>query len=549
MVESLKNTIYSSFEEVADRNHDKPALICLGETYNYSHLKEMVLKFAASLHKLGVGEGDRVIVYLANTPQTIIAWLALRRLNAIPVNIAPVYTSHDVKYLANDSGARTIISMDTNVNYVTEVLPETPLKNVIVTNMFDLVPLWKKVIGRSFDRIPKGKVPKDSEFISFKVLLKNGHPSDLPAFKAKGEQSTALILYTGGTTGFPKGVPLPEGLFLYRVKEWRRAKEGVIPLNEDTTILSAPLFHIIGQSDMAASLLIGGETLIVMPKVNLDAMFDHIQRHKVKSMFGVPALYRMILEHDRVDQYDLRSLKYCGVGGDVLPFEVGRRWLEKFNIPLYQAYGCTETAGIISISYAGDGFPPEGTVGKINPGTKIRFVEPGTLEPVSSGEPGELLVTSPYAVKGYINKPEETAECFITIDGEPWYRTKDIAHVDKNNWLYFEDRSGDMIKHKGYRVASAEVERVLEEHQAVVASSVVGIPDEKVGERIKAFVVLKEDIKGISAYDLQKWCRDRLPSYKVPAYIEYRDMLPKSKVGKFLRRELREEEKRKVEQA
>jgi len=212
---------------------------------------------------------------------------------------------------------------------------------------------------------------------------------------------------------------------------------------------------------------------------------------------------------------------------------------------MYQGYGATETAGIISICYSEDGVPPEGSVGKINPGTEYKLVEPGTLEPVAPGEPGELLVTSPYAVTGYINKPEETVECFLNLEGKTWYRTKDIVKIDENNWVYFEDRAGDMIKHKGYRVAAAEVERILEEHPAVISSSVVGIPDEKVGEGIKAFVVLKEDIKGVSSYDLQKWCRDRLPSYKVPAYIEYRDMLPKSKVGKFLRRQLREEERKK----
>jgi long-chain acyl-CoA synthetase len=149
-------------------------------------------------------------------------------------------------------------------------------------------------------------------------------------------------------------------------------------------------------------------------------------------------------------------------------------------------------------------------------------------------------------VKSYWNKPEETKECFFDIDGEVWYRTKDIVEIDKDNWLYFRDRSVDLIKHKGYRVAAAEVERVLQEHPAVIAASVVGIPDEKVGERIKAFVVLKEDIRGISGFELTKWCKERLAPYKVPQYIEFRDMLPKSKVGKFLRRELREEERRKV---
>jgi long-chain acyl-CoA synthetase len=157
-----------------------------------------------------------------------------------------------------------------------------------------------------------------------------------------------------------------------------------------------------------------------------------------------------------------------------------------------------------------------------------------------------LLGTSPYAVKQYWNKPEETRECFLEIDGEIWYRTKDIVRIDDQNQLFYEDRSVDMIKHKGYRVAAAEIERVLQEHHAVLSACVVGIPDEKVGERIKAFVVLKTDTRGVSAYELMKWCRDRLASYKTPHYIEFRDMLPKSKVGKMLRREMRAGERRKM---
>jgi long-chain acyl-CoA synthetase len=255
----------------------------------------------------------------------------------------------------------------------------------------------------------------------------------------------------------------------------------------------------------------------------------------------------MILEHDRVDYYDLSSLRFCGTGGDALPIEVGKRWLKKFKTPLYQGYGTTEVCGAISLSYSRDGIPPEGAAGKISPRTKFKIVDPDTLEQLPPGEPGELLSTCEFAVESYWNNPEETAECFLAIDGEIWYRTKDVVRVDKDNWLYFQDRSVDMIKHKGYRIAAAEIEKALQEHHAVLSASVVGIPDDKVGERIKAFVVLKSDVRGISSYELMGWCRERLAPYKVPQYIEFRDMLPKSKVGKFLRRELRDEESRKIE--
>jgi len=541
----LADTTYQAFEEVVKRSPDKTALIYLGEEYTFSEVNEMVLRLAASLYEIGVEKEEKVIIYLYNIPQTIIFWLALQRLEAVPVMVAPVYTAYDIRYMANDVGAEIILCMDTNLSYVMDVFSEAPIRKVIVTNMVDLLPGWKKLIGRGFGRVPSGKIPTGKEFISFRELLKNGNPSALPPFQGKAED-TAVMLYTGGTTGFPKGVPLSAGLFLYRIDEWAKAAETLVPLGEGISLLSAPLYHVIGQMDGMTPLLITGEPLIVMPRVVLDAMFDHIQRYKVTRMFAVPAMYRMILEHDRIEYYDMSSLRYCGTGGDVLPTEVANRWHKKFGIPLYQGYGATELCAAISLSYARDGVPPEGSAGKISPGSRFRLVDPDTLEPVPPGEPGELLATSPYAVRSYWNKPEETEKCFFDIDGEVWYRTKDIVEVDKDKWLYFRDRSVDLIKHKGYRVAAAEVERVLQEHPAVIAASVVGIPDEKVGERIKAFVVLKEDIKGISGFELTKWCKERLAPYKVPQYIEFRDMLPKSKVGKFLRRELREEERRKV---
>lgn len=537
--------IYGSFEEVSLRVPEKTALIFLGEMYSFQILREMVLRLAESLFRMGVEKGDRVILYLYNLPQTIVSWLALQRLGAVPVMVAPVYSSYDVRYMAVDVDAKVIFCMDTNVSYVLDILAETNLKKVVVTTITDLLPPWKRFLGRAFRRVPVGRIPKAKEFVPFRDLLSSPTTGSSPKVESSPEEP-CLMLYTGGTTGFPKGVPLPSGLFLYRAGEWARGAEGLVPPGTGVTLLAAPFYHIIGQMDAMSPLLVTGETLIVMPRVVLDAMFDHIQRYRATRMFAVPALYRMILEHDRIDYYDLSSLKYCGTGGDVMPTEVARRWHRKFGVPLYQGYGATELCGAISLSYALNGSPPEGAAGRISPGSKYMLVEPDTLEPVGPGEPGELLATSPYCVKGYWNKPDETQRCFCELQGEIWYRTKDIVSVDQNGWLYFRDRSVDLIKHKGYRVAAAEVERVLQEHPAVIAASVVGIPDEKVGERIKAFVVLKEDIKGVSGYELMNWCKERLAPYKVPHHIEFRDMLPKSKVGKFLRRELRDEEKRKL---
>jgi len=280
--------------------------------------------------------------------------------------------------------------------------------------------------------------------------------------------------------------------------------------------------------------------------VNLDAIFDAVHRLKAKTLIGVPTLYRMILDHDRIDFYDLSSLKYAFNGGDVLPEEISKRWRKKFNKPIYQGYGATETCGGVTMCHTDEENPPK-SIGRVVPSKTVKLVDPASLKPVAPGEQGEALVHSDRMVRAYWNKPEETKEAFVEIDGDLYYRTADVLTIDEEGRYYFVDRTVDTIKHKGYRVSSSEIEGVLQENAAVIGACVVGIPDEKVGERIKAFVVLKEDVKGITGYDLIKWCRKRLAGYKVPQYIEFRDMLPKSKVGKLLRREVRSEEARRKE--
>jgi long-chain acyl-CoA synthetase len=538
------NSIYEKFERVCRDFSDKPAVIYLGKAYRFSELKEATESLAANLHRLGIQKGDKAILYLSNCPQWVMAWLALIRIGAVAVPISPIYTPIDLKYMANDSGAETVFCLDTNFGYVTQVLPETGIKRVIVTNLAEPLPWWKRLMGFAFNKIPSGKVALCENVFKLKRLLQGGSISSLPPLRVEDEEIFEM-LYTGGTTGLPKGVPFTNIIFLEGVSEQREVSERFIPKGKDIVVQGGPLFHILGQQVGLGGIL-SGDTVVLLPRVNLDGLFDHIQRYQVLSFFGVPAMYRMILEHDRVDYYNLNSLQYCFSGGDVLPSEVAERWLRKFGKPISVGYGATETCGRVSLTPMGEQAPP-GSAGKVTPLQKVKLVDPDTLEPVPPGEPGELLVSSDHMVKFYWNKPAETAECFLNMEGRIWYRTRDVVRIDEKGWLFYLDRSVDTIKHKGYRVAVSEIEAVLQEHPAVISACVVGVPDEKVGERIKAFAVLKEDVKGVSAYDLLKWCRERLAPYKVPQYIEFRDMLPKSKVGKLLRRELRAEERKRFE--
>jgi len=543
---SSHKDIYSTFAATADRRGDHPAVIYLGNKFTYSRVKELAERFAAALTDLGVASGQRVMMYIPNGIQWVVSWLGIQKIGAVCLPITPIYTPHDLKYIANDSDAESIICADTNFGYVTSVLPETRLKRVIVSNTVDLLPWWKRYFGLLFDVVPRGKFSLNAQTFTLRNLLFR-YRRDVPQKPLRGGKGREIaeILYTGGTTRFPKGVPFTHDLFLVSADEQIRMSEALFPAEDNVIMGNAPLFHILGQTCGLATLLTGG-SLILQPRINLDATFDAIERFKAKTMIGVPALYRMMLEHVRLEQYDLSSLEYCFSGGDVLPVEIGKRWREKFGRPIYQGYGATETCGGVAMCPVDRDNPPK-SVGRIVGSKEVKIVDPASLEPLAAGSPGELLVSSTYMVSSYVNKPEETAAAFVDLDGKKWYRTADVMSMDPDGYLYFVDRTVDTIKHKGYRVSASEIESVLQEHPAVIAACAVGVPDEKVGERIKAYVVLKGDIKGVTGYDLIKWCRQTLVSYKVPHYIEFRDMLPKSKVGKLLRREIRSEEKRRQE--
>lgn len=539
-----EHNIFDAFCATADAYPDHTAVIFLWTRYSYAWIRDTARAFAAALEQNGIAGGARIMIYLPNSIQWIVTWLGIQGAGGVGVPITPIYTPHDLKYIANDSGASAIVCADTNFGYVQQVLPDTGLKKVIVTQMTDLLPWWKRWFGHLYDVVPKGKIATGANILRFKQLLsqyRGRGPSDIDA----DTQQTAEILYTGGTTKFPKGVPLSHDLFLTSAREQIRISEPLIPVRENVILGNAPLFHVLGQTCSLATLLVGG-SLVVQPRINLDATFDTIQRFKVRSMVGVPALYRMMLDHERLDQYDVSSVDYWFCAGDVLPEEVGRRWQRRFDKTIYQGYGATETCGGVAMCPTNIDNPPK-SVGRVLDIKSVRIIDPATLEAVPPGQTGELIVSSPHMVSAYLNKPEETSAAFIEADGRLWYRTADVMRMDDDGNLYFVDRTVDTIKHKGYRVSASEIEAVLQEHPAVVGTCVVGIADEKVGERIKAYIVLKQDVKGITGYDLIKWCRKSLVAYKIPQYIEFRDMLPKSKVGKLLRREIRDEEKRRVE--
>lgn len=534
---------FTRFDRICERYPDRTAVIYLGRRFSYAELKEWSERFAGALVDMGVEKGDRVMIYIANCIQWLIAFLGIQRIGAVLVPVSPIYTSHELEYMINDSGAETVICLDTNFCYVQETFETTSLKRVIVTNLAEMLPPWKRALGLLFDKVPRGKVERDPRVVPFRSLLKHApltNPPDIDLWK-----DLSYILYTGGTTGFPKGVPgnhIGMTSYVNDVTEdvaGEHLKEG-----EDVYIAINPLFHIMALGMCMSIGLNKGCTVLLMPVPQVDAILETVQRYRARWFLGVPALYRMVLENDRLDRYDLSSLRYCYCGGDVLPLEVFKRWKERFGIPIYQVYGSTE-AGHVTYSRI-EREPDPTTIGIPLKSRECLVVDPETLEPVPPGESGELLVTSPYTIKEYWNKPDETARSYVELNGKIFYRMGDFVSIAPSGELKYMERSADIIKHKGYRISASEVEAVLQDHPTVIGACVVGVPDPRVGERVKAIVVLKEDARGVGGSELLRWCRDRLASYKVPGYIEFRDMLPKSKVGKLLRREIRDEERRRL---
>jgi len=534
---------FTRFERMCQKYPDRPAVIYMGETFSYSRLKDLIDRFATSLTQFGISKGDKVMIYISNSVQWVITFFGIQKIGAVAIPVPPIYTSFEIEYMINNSGAETIVCLDTNFCYVKEVFPKTCLKRAIVTNLVDLLPLWKRAVGFLFDKVPRGNVDKDKNVYAFKEMLRN--PPKKIDVEIDPRKDLAYILYTGGTTGFPKGVPGNHiGMTSYVNDITEEVAGGYLKEGGDVYIAINPLFHIMALGLFVAIGLNSGNSTIIMPIPQVDAILQAIQKHKVRWILGVPALYRMILENDRLDQYDLSSLKYCYCGGDVLPVEVFRRWKDLLGLNIYQVYGSTE-AGHVTYSRLNKA-PELMSIGLPLKSRRCRVVDPESLEPVSTGETGELVVTSDYTVKNYWNNPEETRHSYVEIEGQTYYRMGDYVRQDEKGEIYYVERSADIIKYKAYRVSASEIEAVLQDHPTVIGACVVGVPDGKVGERIKAMVVLKEDARGVDASELIRWCREKLAPYKIPQYIEFRDMLPKSKVGKLLRREIREEERRRT---
>lgn len=530
---------FSRFDQVCAQAPERAALIYLGTRFTYGELSDLVARFATALHRLGVTPGDRVMLYLSNTPQWVIANLAVLKIGGVVVPVSPIYTIHELRYMVEHAGVTTAVCLDTNVGYVEQI---SGLERIVVTSLTEMLPAWKRAVGHLLNRIPGGRVTRGPRVHAFGRLLRQ-YPPEPPAVAIDPWRDLATIMYTGGTTALPKAVPANHMTEVAYVRDAMDEvfSPGLRP-GDERLLLVMPLYHIMARGFFMAAGVGYGNTTLLMPVPHSDALLQEIERHRGSIFLGVPTLYRRLLENDRIDRYRLDSLRVCYSGGDVLPGEVAERWRRLTGVAIHQVYGSTEVGHVIYGRL--DAEPRAESLGRPLKSYRCRVVDPETLIRVAPGEVGELLVSADFNLKCYLGNDRETRRSFVDLEGEIYYRTGDFVIMDASGEVRFVERRADVIKHKGARVSASEIEAVLQDHPAVVGACVVGVADDAVGERIKAVVVLGDDARGVSAGELLAWCRQRLAAYKVPHRVELRDMLPRSKVGKLLRREIRDEERR-----
>ncbi len=530
--------------KTAEAHSEVTATVFYGARLTYREIDEAADRFAAGLRKLGVSRGHRVGLIVPNSPAYVIAFFGVQRVGGIVVQTNPQYTPRELVKLYTDAGAATVVCLDLFLPNLLKAMPDTPVRDVIVADLKDFLPATLATlypIRRRRDLKKAGhwplEIPQAPWVHTFREMLAT------PAERGREPQNVdpddvAVLQYTGGTTGTPKGAMLTHRSLIanaYQCSSW-------VPETSRTgerMLLAIPLFHIYG---LMAGLFVSvtrGATMLLLPDPrDLSHLFKVIDREHPTLFPAVPTLYVALLNHPRLPRVNMRGIDACLSGAAPLPIEVRRRWEALTGGRLVEGYGLTEASTVVSANpLTKDGLVKEG-VGIPFPDTDVRIVdlETGTRD-MPLGEPGELLVRGPQVMKGYWNQPAETAA--VLRDG--WLFTGDIARMDEDGYLYIVERKKDMIIASGYNVYPREVEEVLYMHPAVQEAAVIGVPDPYRGESVKAFVVLKP---GASATDHEiiAFCRERLAAFRVPRQVEFRKDLPKSAVGKVLRRTLKDEE-------
>ncbi len=535
-------TVGEMLNQTASRFPNNKSLLFYGKKITYSELNDLTNRFSHALSSLGVKKGDRVALMLPNIPQMVIAYYATLRTGAIGVPTNPLYHEHELEVQLKDSGAETIIAVDMFHPVITHVLPRTGVKRVILCGIRDFLPFplnllypIKASIEKQWVRVKKK--PPIYDFMSL-IELMQATPPDVVI----SPDDIALLQYTGGTTGIPKGAVLTHRNLIvnaFQCKNWVKIdKDG-----QDIILGVLPFFHVYGMTTALNLGILTGAQLILVPKFHTKEVLAFIAKYRPTLFPGIQAMYLAIANYPRVRKYDLSSLKAAISGAGPLMHEVQERFEHLTGARIVEGYGLSEAS---PVTHANPIFGKRkiGSIGVPWPDTEARIVDIATgKEVLTPGEAGELVVRGPQVMKRYWNKPLETAQ---TLRGG-WLHTGDIATMDREGYFYIVDRIKDMIKTVGENVYPREIEEVLFMHPKIKEAVVVGVPHEEfLGEKIKAFVVLKEG-ESATPEEIIAFCREQLSKFKVPQELEFRSQLPKTLVGKVLRRVLRDEEMKKRE--
>ncbi len=512
------------------RNRHRTAIIYYGKIITWDELRDQIMRAAGGLQKLGIKKGDRVYLGMQNCPQFVISYFAAHMLGAIVMAISPAYKAGEVSYAINDSGAKALIIEESVIPVFNEIRGKIPsVENVIVTSLDEYLPENPYPVFPA-DLASKGTTCSGA--IDWKDFIAS---EPLKEMADVDINDVALLQYTSGTTGRPKGAMLTHlnllnGAFVQAVQ----------PYNTVDSVLLAvlPLFHITSMNDHMLAWAFGGNTLVLLTRFDSEAWMQAVERFQATYTIVATPIVIAISNHPSFGKYDLSSLDNFGIGGATLPQAVFNKYLE-MGITLFEGYGMSETTAT-TVFNPSDAVKL-GSIGLPVPQVDLRIADINDLSrDVAIGEEGELWVKSPSSGIGYWNNPEGTEETFI---GGGWVRTGDIVKMDENGYLFICGRLKEMIKSSAYSIFPVEVEEYMYMHPAIMECCVIGIPHDTKGEEVKAFVVLKPDWAGkIQEQELIEWARGQMAPYKYPRTIEYRDSLPKGNTGKVMRKDLKEEE-------
>lgn len=528
-------SIIAAIEAAAQRNSDAPAFTCLDHTLGIQGLLREAQDFAAYLQNhSGLQPGDRIAIQMPNLLQYPVVVVGALMAGLVVVNTNPLYSQREIIHQFNDSGARALVVLSNMAANVAAIVDQTPVEKVIVTDIGDMLPAHRRIVINTVARYVKRMVPafEFPDSTSFRKAMALGRAA---SFKRVDLQPStlAILQYTGGTTGVAKGAMLSHSNLVANMLQSKALLETFDDGSPQTLVLPLPLYHIYAFMVSIVMMSMGGQCLLIPNPRDMDGFIKALRKHEFTGFVGINTLFASLMEHPEFSQVDFSRLRTTASGGMALNSSVGEQWHQLTGVKVHEGYGLTETSPVVSTSPRGAA--QSGTIGIAVPSTEVKVVdEAGNTLGVN--EPGELCVRGPQVMQGYWQRNDETEK---VMDDEGFFKTGDMAVIQPDGYMRIVDRKKDMILVSGFNVYPNEIEDVLVSHPAVLEAAAVGIPDEKSGEVVKAFIVAVEGVTP-DLSDIKQYCRDNLTGYKVPKQFQLMDELPKSNVGKILRRELRE---------